>query len=330
MKNRQPLLSIVIPVYNAEIYLPECLDSLLAQTYPNFELICVNDGSRDSSQNILERYAQKDSRVKVFQTENGGVSAARNFGLEQARGAYVTFVDSDDFVMPQYLERLLEEMERNEAKLVVCGFRSVPDARMTQAREEPVQVEASLRCTLDTYRYGRAGSCSQCIHVLYQRELLEQIRFRKELYIGEDTLFFLQAFLQAGWFMYLPEKLYLYRVREDSSYKKAFTMRQYTEVAAWEEIVTLTRTQPEGLRDSAEGGLLSACARVYYRMHDADCEPKLQKELLKKAKQHRKALRWIPVRNIWEKGRVATMLYCPHLGGLLWEHARRIQKQAGK
>lgn len=329
-KMKDSLISVIVPIYNVEKYLPTCLDSLLAQTYPNFELICVNDDSPDGSQAILEQYAQKDSRVRVFRKENGGVSKARNFGLEQARGTYISFVDSDDFVVPQYLERLLEEMERTKAELVVCGFRSVTNPKMEQAQKEPVEKEESIRCTLDTYMYGGTGSCSQCIHVLYRRKLLEQIRFREDLSIGEDTLFFLQAFLRAKWFVYLPEKLYLYRVREDSSYKKAFTMRQYTEVTAWEKIVTLTQLQPEGLRNSAEGGLLSAYARVYYRMHDADCEPKLQKELLKKAKQHRKALQWLPAHNIWEKGRVATMLYCPHLGGLLWERARRLQKRAVK
>ena len=192
---KDSLISVIVPVYNVEKYLPACLDSLLAQTYPDFELLCVNDGSPDGSQAILEQYAQKDSRVRVFCKENGGVSAARNFGLEQARGTYISFMDADDLVVPQYLERLLEE--------------------------------------------------------------IKQI----------------------------------------------------------------------GLRNSAEGGLLSACARVYYRIHDAGCEPETQKALLRKARQHRKAIRWLPAHNIWEKGRVATMLYCPHLGGLLWEHARRFQKR---
>lgn len=324
---KDSLISVIVPVYNVEKYLPACLDSLLAQTYPDFELLCINDGSPDGSQAILEQYAQKDSRVRVFCKENGGVSAARNFGLEQARGTYISFMDADDLVVPQYLERLLEEIKRKDAELMVCGFRSVSDPKMEQAQKEPVEKEEPLRCTLDTYQYGGRGSCSQCIHVLYRRELLEALRFREDLYIGEDTLFFLQAFLRAGWFVYLPEKLYLYRVREDSSYKKAFTMRQYTEVTAWEEITNLTQAQPEGLRNSAEGGLLSACARVYYRIHDAGCEPETQKALLRKARQHRKAIRWLPAHNIWEKGRVATMLYCPHLGGLLWEHARRFQKR---
>ena len=126
-EQKQPLISIIIPVYNVERYLPECLDSLLAQTYQNFELLCVNDGSSDSSQSILEQYARKDSRVRVFCKKNGGVSSARNFGLEQAKGEYIGFVDSDDFVLPRFLERMQQAMDAEKAKIAVCGFRKVPE-----------------------------------------------------------------------------------------------------------------------------------------------------------------------------------------------------------
>ena len=100
----QPLISVIVPVYKVEKYLPACLDSLLAQTYQNFELLLVDDGSPDKCWEILQQYAAQDARVCIFRKENGGVSSARNFGLEQARGEYICFVDSDDLVLPQYLE----------------------------------------------------------------------------------------------------------------------------------------------------------------------------------------------------------------------------------
>lgn len=99
-----PQVSVIIPVYNAEKYLRECLDSVLAQSYVDFELLLVNDGSTDSSGSICDEYAAKDTRVKVFHKENGGVSAARNIGIKEARGQYVTFVDADDFVKISFLE----------------------------------------------------------------------------------------------------------------------------------------------------------------------------------------------------------------------------------
>ena len=101
---KSPLISVIVPVYKVEKYLPACLDSLLAQTYRNFELIVVNDGSPDDCWQIMQRYAAQDARVRIFNKENGGVSSARNFGLDVARGEYIGFVDSDDFVLPQYLE----------------------------------------------------------------------------------------------------------------------------------------------------------------------------------------------------------------------------------
>lgn len=94
----QPLISVIVPVYKVEKYLPACLDSLLAQTYQNFELLLVDDGSPDKCWEILQQYAAQDARVCIFRKENGGVSSARNFGLEQARGEYICFVDSDDLV----------------------------------------------------------------------------------------------------------------------------------------------------------------------------------------------------------------------------------------
>ena len=95
---KSPLISVIVPVYKVEKYLPVCLDSLLAQTYRNFELLLVDDGSPDGCWQIMQQYAAQDSRVRIFRKENGGVSSARNFGLEQARGEYICFVDSDDFV----------------------------------------------------------------------------------------------------------------------------------------------------------------------------------------------------------------------------------------
>ena len=98
-----PKVSIIVPFYNSEAYLSRCIDSILAQTYSDFELILVNDGSIDNSGNICEEYAHKDSRIIVIHKENGGTSSARNIGIEKSRGEYITFVDSDDTIYPNYL-----------------------------------------------------------------------------------------------------------------------------------------------------------------------------------------------------------------------------------
>lgn len=120
--NDQPLISVIIPVYNVEQYLPQCLDSVIHQTYPNLEIICVNDGSRDSSREILEHYAGKDSRIIVIDQENQGLSGARNTGLLQTTGKYVMFVDSDDWIELETCEEAVMAAEKHCADLILWSY----------------------------------------------------------------------------------------------------------------------------------------------------------------------------------------------------------------
>ena len=116
------MISIVVPVYKSEKTLPGCLDSLLAQTYKDIEVICVVDGSPDSCGDICDAYAAKDVRVKSIKRENGGVSSARNRGIEEAKGDYLLFVDSDDTVEADYCEKMWNAHKETGADLVICGF----------------------------------------------------------------------------------------------------------------------------------------------------------------------------------------------------------------
>ena len=104
-----PKISVIVPVYNTEKFLQRCIDSVLAQTYQDFELLLIDDGSKDSSDTICDEYAAQDTRVKVFHKENGGVSSARNVGLDNARGEWITFVDSDDYIEENYLQTFILE-----------------------------------------------------------------------------------------------------------------------------------------------------------------------------------------------------------------------------
>ena len=129
----KPAISVIVPFYNIEQYVSYCLDSILAQTFRDFELICINDGSKDGTRELLDAYAEKDSRVKVIHQENQGVSAARNNGLQLAAGKYIAFIDGDDAVTPEYLEILYSEAEKSGADFAFCDYakteadqRSVP------------------------------------------------------------------------------------------------------------------------------------------------------------------------------------------------------------
>ena len=120
MNNKNFLISIIIPVYNVEIYIEQCLDSIKKQSYQNFEVIIVNDGSQDNTESICKKIAQSDARFKYFSKENGGVSSARNFGLDNANGHYITFIDGDDWVDPNHLEILIKSITENNSDIAIC------------------------------------------------------------------------------------------------------------------------------------------------------------------------------------------------------------------
>lgn len=120
MKENNPLISIVVPVYKVEEYLERCIDSILSQTYENLEIILVDDGSPDKCGEICETFAQSDSKIKVYHKQNGGLSDARNFGVEHSHGKYITFIDSDDYVSPDYIKYLLGLLNEYDADISCC------------------------------------------------------------------------------------------------------------------------------------------------------------------------------------------------------------------
>lgn len=119
------LVSIIVPFYNNEHYISDCIRSILCQTYANFELICVSDGSIDNSELIVKEYQSKDSRIKLIRKQNGGVSTARNEGILAASGKYICFVDSDDTIDPSFLEELFKAIKQNNCMMAICGFKKI-------------------------------------------------------------------------------------------------------------------------------------------------------------------------------------------------------------
>ena len=117
----KPLISVVVPVYNVEKYLEQCVNSIINQTYDNLEIILVNDGSKDKSPYLCDELAKKDSRISVIHKENGGPAETRNVGTEKASGEYIAFVDSDDWIHPKYIEILYNNLKENNAEISICN-----------------------------------------------------------------------------------------------------------------------------------------------------------------------------------------------------------------
>ncbi|MBR2339971.1 MAG: glycosyltransferase [Clostridia bacterium] len=176
----EPLISVIVPVYNVEKYLRKCVDSIIAQTYKNLEIILVDDGSPDNCGAICDEYEEKDGRIKVIHKENGGLSSARNAGLDIASGEYIGFIDSDDFISPRMYERLYDAIKRAGADLCKCDFLRFSEGQdMEEAIAEETLAEERVYCgedVLDAFSNGGVTFVT-AVNKLYKKELWNDIRF---------------------------------------------------------------------------------------------------------------------------------------------------------
>ena len=206
-------ISIIIPVYNVEKYLNRCVDSILSQTFSDFEVLLIDDGSPDNSGKICDEYAVKDNRVRVFHKKNGGVSSARNLGLDKAIGDYIMFVDSDDWISDDCLEVCMKEITKNDLDALQFGFISVHDEKEIPQMKEQTQV-------YNGEQYINANNFNVCVGGgLYKRYIIEDnsLKFPVELKLAEDQIFILNFFRYAKRIKYLNAAMYYYLQRGDSA-----------------------------------------------------------------------------------------------------------------
>ncbi len=214
------LVSVIIPVYNVEPFLRQCLDTVIGQTYRNLEIILVDDGSTDSSGSICEEYAAGDSRVRVIHQANAGQSAARNAGLDRASGKYVCFVDSDDWIAADMIEQLLAEMENSD--IAMCDrvkFTEIPEFSGQKGNAVTYSKVAFLHKIYEAPRFIALWG------KLLRRELFSDFRIREGIiYEDEDAL--PQLIWRAKSVTYLPREMYGYRVRPGSTMTGGFSEKR--------------------------------------------------------------------------------------------------------
>lgn len=218
-QNQHPLVSIIVPVYNASQFLGECLDSLIQQTYQNLEILCLNDGSIDDSAEIVREYASKDSRIIYLEHENSGVSFTRNRGIDTAHGKYIMFVDSDDYIALDACDYLVQTALRDDADIVVFGgktFPSVPWKDRSFALANQVN-RGREECISGLFLI--AGSKPFMCNKLYSSALLSKAgaHLNEDLSLGEDNAFQFCVFPFARAVSYTNAVLYFYRSRDDSA-----------------------------------------------------------------------------------------------------------------
>lgn len=212
-----PLISVIVPIYKVEAYLPECIDSILRQTYTNLECILVDDGSPDRCGAICDEFAKRDSRVKVIHQPNRGVSEARNAGLDAAKGQYISYVDSDDWIKPETLEVLLEIMQKYQVRIADAAF-----VRGTEAPEERVLVCSGAEMMVhffksDLVEYPNSAFWSP-VPKLFEAELWKdpEARYPSGL-LYEDLQTIPYVYFHADRVALTNRQLYFYRTRENST-----------------------------------------------------------------------------------------------------------------
>lgn len=233
------MISVIVPVYNVEKYLNECIDSILAQTYTDFELILVDDGSPDNCGAICDEYAEKDSRIRVIHQENGGLSVARNTGLDAANGEYITFVDSDDVIYKTYLERLLQTLLLENADVAVCNKTEFWDKEIpaienhgsTKKAESMTGLEACSR----VYRVGGGISIIACCK-LYRNVLFEDVRFPVGR-IHEDQAVVPRVLYASSKIAVIDENLYYYRQHSESIMRRKFNRKRFENLISIDECI---------------------------------------------------------------------------------------------
>lgn len=212
--NISPLISVIVPVYNKEDLLSRCIESVLKQSFIDFELILINDGSTDSSGELCVKWQERDKRIIVLHQKNAGVSAARNKGLDCAKGKYIVFVDSDDWVKPEYLSHLLAEVpETSKRGLIIQGFSSYhPNDSVFDAGMRFEKASASSDNILLMAEKFNLGECGFPFSKLYNRSLIQQysIRFDERIYMCEDLLFMYDYILHADYLVLGEKQDYAY------------------------------------------------------------------------------------------------------------------------
>lgn len=225
----QPKVSVIVPVYNVEKYVRQCIESILAQTFTDWELLLVDDGTQDNSGYICDEYAQQDSRIRVFHKKNGGVSSARNLGLENAKGKWITFVDSDDFIGSRYLEQLnASTIVSPKIDFVHCGLQNYVNGEVSINQRYEINESSDCATVFNKFR-------GLIVAKWFKRDIIikNKIRFDERMKIAEDYVFTVDYIRCIDRYAFSDCIDYFYRIHQQSATRTERTISDY-DVALYE------------------------------------------------------------------------------------------------
>ena len=268
--NENPLISVIIPVYNVEDYLEKCINSVIEQDYTNLEIFLVDDGSMDRSGTICDEYAQKDSRIKVIHQENAGQSAARNTALRLAKGEYYTFIDSDDFIDVDYVSFLLKLLLENNADLSVCSVRHLG---FPQQKDKEIITDTPYICEGDNIAYnillGSNGFSGSASHMLINSDIVKGNTFLEGV-IYEDLEFMTKLSFQENRAVTSKIRKYNYCYRINNSSSTPTEKRKHDLDVVIQEINKTLENKDTILKNALENRYISNCIYLLRSLHEGE------------------------------------------------------------
>lgn len=287
VKNKTPLVSIIVPVYNVELYLPKCVDSIINQTYRNIEILLVNDGSSDSSGKLCDEYSRKYEYIRSYHKKNGGLSSARNYGIARAKGAYIGFVDSDDFVDNDMFEYLIGLAEQYNADVSGCDIYDCYNNKDIKKHSadwiECLDTIGSIKCVLDS------KTSMNVVNKLFKKELFEETLFTEGITL-EDAYIIVDLLSKTKRAVFTNSQKYYYLHRGNSITTLPFNEHSYDALKVHDHNYKVATSISESLEPSAN--LRRCWARFYVldkmMMSDGNYDKSVEKEcivFLKKRKR---------------------------------------------
>ncbi len=314
------LISVIIPIYNREKYIEECLQSVFNQTYQNFEIIIVDDGSTDDSYKICEGIAQTDNRIKLFAANHGGVSAARNIALDNAKGEFIFFLDSDDVIYPALLETLVCGIKNNKADISATDVITVHNDYWHKVQKKLSTAsldigETEYHNSYETIDYAiNKKSPLGCIGgVMMRKDLIGDTRFSKDIHIGEDFYFIYENLIKNASAVFLKPRWYYTRIHDNNSSwdyaYSGFWTRFYRRKLVWESEEKLGRINNAIIQKKSAFGCYILCASKN-KIYSNDC-----KKMRKILKEHINTI--LPVMTFKGKILYIMCIYLPATAVLL-------------
>ena len=289
------LVSIIVPVYNVEKQLVHCVDSILKQTYKNIEILLIDDGSPDNCSAICDSYTKEDTRIKTFHKKNGGLSSARNYGLDRAKGDYISFIDSDDWVDQDFIEIMVNNLEKEKSDISIIGYKLVWDSGKIINSSNKNDYEIYDQSTaIHELLVQKKFQCMACTK-LYKKELFNHIRF-PEGKLFEDIAISLPLFKKCSRVVLSGQQKYYYYQRDGSIVNSAFDYRKMVILEYCRDIINFSKECGGTYDKEANAFYLKAMLMLILNIYDTTNNSYIEerKILSKEIKKCRKYILFNP------------------------------------